>query len=358
MKILFLTPYPKGQAPSQRFRFEQYFHVLESKGWTLQHQSFLNQTGWQILYSKGHTFQKVLILVKGFGKRLLLLVRMHSMQYVFVHRETAPFGPPILEWIIAKVFQKRIIYDFDDAIWLTDKKDESKIEKYLRHRSKVSRICKWSYRTSCGNQYLADYAKQFSQQVIITPTTIDTTKLHNPELYPEIPSSTRIVIGWTGSHSTLKYIDSIVPVIQKLQASYSFVDFLVIANQKPDLNISRMEFIKWKKETEAQDLLKIDIGIMPLPNDDWSRGKCGFKALQYMAMKKPCVASPVGVNSEIIEHGVNGFLAESPEEWFNHLENLVRDKNLRIQMGEAGRKKIIENYSVTSNTSTFLSLFE
>jgi glycosyltransferase involved in cell wall biosynthesis len=283
---------------------------------------------------------------------------MHSVKYVFIHRETAPFGPPIFEWIIAKILHKKIIYDFDDAIWLTDKKNESRIEHYLRHRSKVSRICKWSYKTSCGNSYLADYAKKFSQRVIINATTIDTMKLHNPELYPEISSPKRIVIGWTGSHSTLKYIDSIVPVIQKLQAAYSFVDFLVIANRKPDLNILRMEFIEWKKGTEAEDLLKIDIGIMPLPDDDWSRGKCGFKALQYMAMKKPCVASPVGVNLEIIEHGINGFLAESPEEWYNHLENLVCDKNLRQRVGEAGRKKIIENYSVASNTSTFLSLFE
>src|SRR5690606_28051456 len=117
-------------------------------------------------------------------------------------------------------------------------------------------------------------------------------------------------------------------------------------------------FLRWNKETEAEDLLKIDVGIMPLPNDEWSRGKCGFKALQYLAMKKPCVASPVGVNSEIIEHGVNGFLAESSEEWFIHLENLVRDESLRLQMGQAGRKKIIDHYSVVSNTSTFLSLFE
>lgn len=358
MKILFLTPYPKGQAPSQRFRFEQYFKALESNGWTLHHQSFLSQPDWLILYSKGHVFQKLLILVKGYGKRLLSLLRMHHVKYVFIHRETAPFGPPILEWIIAKILRKRIIYDFDDAIWLTDKKNESKIEKYLRYRSKVGSTCKWSYKISCGNRYLAEYAKKFNQQIIINPTTIDTTVLHNPELYSETPTTEGVIIGWTGSHSTLKYIDSIVPVIQKLQAVYSFVDFLIIANEKPDLNISRMKFIRWTRETEAEDLLKIDIGIMPLPDDEWSKGKCGFKALQYMAMKKPCVASPVGVNSEIVEHGVNGFLAENSEEWYNHLEKLVRDKALRQQMGQSGRQKIIKNYSVASNTSTFLSLFE
>src|SRR5690606_4454603 len=168
----------------------------------------------------------------------------------------------------------------------------------------------------------------------------------------------KITIGWTGSHSTLKYLKEIEPVLQYLETKYPHVQILIIADKKPDLQLQNLEFIKWNKETEAEDLSKIDIGIMPLPDDEWSKGKCGFKALQYMAMEIPCVISPVGVNAQIIDHGINGFLAESDQAWITHLEHLINNQSARVLLGKAGRKKIIENYSVLSNTANFLSLFE
>jgi glycosyltransferase involved in cell wall biosynthesis len=358
MKILFLMPYPKGEAPSQRFRFEQYFHAAGKKDWTLRHQSFLTHSDWLILYSKGHTFQKLFTLVKGYSKRLSLLYRTRSVQYVFIHRETVPVGPPVFEWIIAKVFRKKIIYDFDDAIWLTDKTNESCLEKALRWRSKVASICRWSYKVSCGNAYLADYARQLNPNVVVNPTTIDTEALHNPELFAVEKDPARITIGWTGSHSTLKYLETLTPVLQHLEEKYNHVDFLLIADRNPQLPLNRVTFIPWSKESEARDLMKMDIGIMPLPDDAWTRGKCGFKALQYMAMEVPCVASPVGVNSEIVRHGETGYLAHGEHAWIECLEKLINDARLRIRLGKAGRQQVIRHYSVVSNTARFLSLFD
>lgn len=356
-QIGFLIPYPLKQAPSQRFRFEQYHSILTKSDFRYTSFPFLSGSDFQIINSRGRYALKLVILFKGFIKRLILIPLLNKFDFIFIHREATPAGPPIIEWVVAKILKKRIIYDFDDAIWLTDKTNESKIEKILRWRSKVASICKWSYKVSCGNEYLANYARQFNSNVVINPTTIDTENLHKPGVVTE-ERINKITIGWTGSHSTLKYLMEIEVVLLRIVKKYPHVQVLVIADRKPDLQIDNLVFLRWNKETEAEDLLKIDVGIMPLPNDEWSRGKCGFKALQYLAMKKPCVASPVGVNSEIIEHGVNGFLAESAEEWFIHLENLVRDESLRLQMGQAGRKKIIDHYSVVSNTSTFLSLFE
>jgi glycosyltransferase involved in cell wall biosynthesis len=357
-KILFLVPYPPGEAPSQRFRFEQYLHMLGQHGYAFRLQSFTATSDWRVLYAQGRGLHKLLILFRGFFRRLFMLATLPAYDIVFIHREVAPLGPPVFEWLIAKAFRKKIIYDFDDAIWLTDKTRESLVERMLRWRSKAGLICRWSYRISCGNAYLADYARQFNNGVVVNPTTIDTETLHNPKRYTVERDPSLVIIGWTGSHSTLKYLNGIVPVIQHLEEKFKQVEFLVIADRNPELPLRRITFIPWSKENEARDLLKMDIGIMPLPDDKWTRGKCGFKALQYLAVEIPCVASPVGVNTEIIDHGVNGFLANNTEEWLTCMEKLINDVRLRAAMGREGRKKVEALYYVSSNASRFLSLFE
>src|SRR5688572_2997271 len=358
MKILFLIPYPPEESPSQRFRFEQYFPLLLKSGHFFEVQSFLTGNNWKLFYSKGRVFQKCISLLTGFTKRIGVLFTLRKFDFVFIHREVTPIGPPIFEWTIAKIFQKKIIYDFDDSIWLTDKTNESRLEKLLRCRNKVGSICKWGYKVSCGNLYLSEYARRFNKSVVLNPTTIDTESLHNPEVTTWNRSDDRIIIGWTGSHSTLKYLHLLEPVLLKLEKDFSHVRFLVIADRKPVLSLQRLDFLKWSKETEAEDLRQMDIGVMPLPDDEWAKGKCGFKALQYMSMEIPCVISPVGVNTIIVEHGVTGFLANNETEWQTYATRLIEDKLLREQIGKAGRKKVIDNYSIRSNQRNFLSLFE
>jgi len=358
MKILFLVPYPLQQAPSQRFRFEQYFSFLTERGHTFEVRSFSDPAGWQAMASKGRMFPKFFTLVKGFLDRFLTLFRVPSAGMVFIHREATPLGPPWVEWTIAKVFKKKIVYDFDDAIWTTDRTDESFLFKKMKWRSKVRSTCRWSYKVSCGNEYLRSYAAQFNSHAVLNPTTLETEHWHNPALQVARKNESNVVIGWTGSYTTLKYLEEIESVLGRLQKEFPLVSFLVIADKKPDLNLPRLNFVPWKESTEVQDLLEIDIGVMPLPDDEWSKGKCGFKALQYMALEIPAVVSPVGVNTRLIEDGVNGFLASSPDEWYQRLSMLVRDKALRQALGKKGRLKVNNGYSVLSNKSTFLALFE
>jgi glycosyltransferase involved in cell wall biosynthesis len=358
MKILFLVPYPLQEAPSQRFRFEQYFEILASQGHTIKTQSFLSSHNWQLFFKTGNPLQKALTLIRGFLKRFFALLIVPSYDFIFIHREAAPIGPPIFEWILTKILRKRIIYDFDDAIWLTDRVQESPLLKILKWRQKIKDICRWSYRVSCGNEYLRSFALQYNSNTINNPTTIDCKNKHNPALYESKKNNDQVVIGWTGSHSTLKYLHAIEPVLQKLENQFPFISFLIIADQPPPIHLERLTFIKWNPQTEIVDLLKMDIGIMPLPDDEWSKGKCGFKALQYMALEIPSVVSPVGVNTSIINHECEGFLCRSNEEWLSALERLIVDKDLRMKLGKAGHKKVIDHYSVSSNTSNFLSLFE
>jgi glycosyltransferase involved in cell wall biosynthesis len=355
MKIAFVCPYPLDKAPSQRFRFEQYFQTLSEAGVQYDFYSFLSNHFWNNLYASKGILVNIRMLFAGFLKRFLLLLKISRYDYVFIHREATPIGPPVFEWLIAKVFQKKIIYDFDDAIWLTDKVRESLLERLIRFRSKVELICKWSYAVSCGNEYLCQYARLFANRVVLNPTTVDTDKLIPSELHGK-KNHNQVVIGWTGSHSTLKYLKELELVFVQLRTTYPEVKILVIADKKPQTNL-QINFIFWNGASEAEDLARIDIGVMPLPDDEWAKGKCGLKALQYMALGIPAVISPVGVNSQIVKNGVTGYLCKTPDEWIVALEKLIVDGALRHSLGVQGRAFVQDHYSVRSNKKLFLSLF-
>lgn len=359
IRVLFICPYPISESPSQRFRFEQYFELLQGRGFSIEAHPFLSLSTWRLIYQPGNSIPKVMGVLTGFIKRVLTLFIVPRFDFIFIHREATPLGPPWFEWIASKIFRKKVIYDFDDAIWLAPTSKENSFVTKLRWPSKIESICKWSYSISCGNNYLASFAKQFNQRVIVNPTTIDVRNVHNPNLFPSMVKSDRIVIGWTGTHSTLSYLDLVVPVIQSLEKKlHNQFEFHVIADKNPNFELSSLRFIKWSKESEIQDLLKFDIGLMPLTDDLWAKGKCGFKALQYMAIGIPVIASPVGVNKNIIDEGVNGFLCKSLSQWEEKIVQLIKDQELRKRMGDAGRFKIVNNYSLDSNSGNFLSLFE
>lgn len=352
-RILFLVPYPLGEAPSQRFRFEQYFDALRQQGVAFEVQSFLDEATWKILYQPGNTLRKAMGILSGFLRRLRILFRLSNVDLVFIHREAAPLGPPFIEWLIAHVCRKPYIFDFDDAIWLPNTSANNALAAGLKWHHKTAAICRWAFKCSCGNDFLADYARNYCNNVVVNPTTIDTTHHHNKA---KQPSQQPLAIGWTGTHTTMKYLDVLVPVLAELQQTIDFT-FIVISNQAPAFQLKSMQFIPWKKETEVDDLLRFHIGIMPLTDDDWSRGKCGFKALQYMSLGIPAIVSPVGVNTKIVDHNLNGFICNTPQEWKTALHQLLTNPQLRQSFSEQARSKIQSHYSVAANTPNFLSLF-
>jgi len=353
VKILFLTPYPLDEAPSQRFRFELFTKSIEEKGWEVRRRTFLSISSWKNLYN-GSSFIRIRSTVQGFTRRILHLVAAFNSDIVFIHRELTPFGPPLFEWLVAKVFRKKIIYDYDDAIWLPDPNEVSKIWQWLKWKSKVKWICRWSYKVSVGNEYLAAFARHHNGNVVTIPTVVN-TEIHRPTTStrdPKVP----FTIGWTGSHSTLQYLKPLIPVLQKLEQELE-VTLLVIANQDPKLNLKNYQFIHWSKEFEVEDLQKIDIGIMPLSDDQWSKGKCGFKAIQYGAVGIPSVVSPVGVNTQVVLDGKTGYLCQTHEEWEEKLRELITNPELRHTMGHAARKHIKSHYSVEAVEANFMGLF-
>ena len=191
--------------------------------------------------------------------------------------------------------------------------------------------------------------------MIVNPTTIDTRNLHN-EVRNQSKAG-RPIIGWTGTHSTLKYLKQLVPILSELEQEFDF-EFRVISNQPPELSLRSLVFVPWRKENELADLLSFNIGLMPLEDDPWAKGKCAFKALQYMALGIPPVVSPVGMNNEVVQDGVNGFLCATPDEWHDCLTRLLNESALRQRLGEAARETVESHYSVIANTQNFLHLFE
>ncbi len=353
MKVLFVVPYPPGQAASQRFRVEQWLPVLEEQHIKYKLVPFWDAATWAILYQPGHTLQKVTGLASGFLRRLLLLPTLRKYAYVFVHREATPLGPPWFEWLAAKVFREKLIYDFDDAIWLANTTSENRhVAKYKQHQ-KVARICQWSYKVSCGNHFLQKFASKYNPSALYLPTCIDTLTYHNQLKQQHTP---RVVIGWTGSHSTLPYLQLLVPVLQKLEQLYDF-DFLVIADTKPVLPLRSLKFIPWQQHTEIADLLQINVGVMPLPDTEWAKGKCAFKALQYMALGIPAVVAAVGANTTAVPDGEAGYTCATPKQWFLRLEQLLLHPTLRAEMGENGQKWVNEHYAAQAHAHTFRNLF-
>ena len=352
-RILFLVPYPLGEAPSQRFRFEQYFDALKQRGFDFDVQSFLDDATWKILYKPSNAAAKFTGILKGFLRRLLVMFKLSNYDLVFIHREASPVGPPVFEWLIAKVFDKKYIYDFDDAVWLPNTSSQNAFAAKIKWHSKTEAICRWAFRCSCGNDFLADYARQFNSNVVVNPTTIDMEHHHN-QLKNQ--SNQPVSIGWTGTHTTMKYLDEIVPVLKELEAEINF-SFVVISNKPPEFELKNLQFVPWKKETEVEDLLRFHVGIMPLSEDDWSRGKCGFKALQYMSLGIPAIVSPVGVNTKIVDDGVNGFLCNNHATWKKAIADLLSDDELRKQFSTKAIEKIKSSYSVQSNTDNFIALF-
>lgn len=350
-RLLYIAPHRPGRSPGQRFRFEQYTDFIESEGFTITYSFLLNAWDDRHFYQRGNYLLKCWIALKCVIIRLFDVLRAWRYDYIIVYREAHFWGWAIFEKLLS-MSRAALIFDFDDAIWLNDTSESNKNLSWLKSSAKTAKIARLANVVTVGNSFLADYARQSNPNVVIVPTAIDTDAYK----YRGAVDSETVTIGWIGSTTTLKHFQNAIPALTAIKQKYgNRVNFKVIVDVDYEVPELGLKSTKWCKDTEVEELNKVDIGIMPLPDDRWSCGKCGFKGIQYMALGIATVMSPVGVNTDIIEHGANGFLASTDSEWVDCLSQLIESVELRQRLGEAARKTIDERYSVRSQEGNLLN---
>lgn len=313
MKILFLST--RAAKPSFRFRVLQMLPFFEKHGHSVETQ-LLSKSPW---------------------KRWWQYQQLSGYDLVFLQKR-------LLSWAELKVVRarsNRLVFDLDDAVMYHSSGVEDP-----RRRARFRSLCEAADLVLCGNSYLVDETTNAGGNAMLIPTAIDTERFHYSMRAPR--NNTLITIGWTGSRSTNRYLNIVLPTLANFAGR---IELKVISDTAQEIDFTLLKdvprkFVRWSEETEVSEAATFDIGLMPLPEDPWTRGKCGFKALQYMALGIPAVCSPVGVNREIIHDDHDGYLAGTREEWHRALARLIRDPQLRQTIGNAGRRRVERDYAL------------
>ncbi len=313
------------------------FRALRSKGWWLTKLS--------------HTLFCVL-------RRFVQLLFISRYDVVVIHREVFPFLIPLFEnWVTSR--HPHVFFSFDDAVHIGHQ-NSAVLNHPLLYRMKygagINQVLRSSEGVIAGNRILAEHAREFNSNVVVVPTVVDTARF---EYRSPKPQSQALTIGWMGSRSTVSYLRDLEPALRRIQSCFPDLirfNFVGAPEYQPDLrNAASLPF---RLDTEVADLQTFDIGLMPLPDTDWAKGKCAFKAIQYMAVGVPVIASPVGVTVDLIRHGSNGLLAKNSEDWLDALLSLIQDFDLRDRLSRAARRTIEERYSLHVWGPRFAEVFD
>ena len=335
-----LVPYPPDTTPSQRFRTEQWMPYLREQGIRVDLLPFVDEELMELLHQPGQRAAKFAAGAAAFGRRVREVLSAARYDAILVHRGVCIAGPAVLERLLAWRGVP-VIFDFDDAIFRLHTTKANRWFGWLKFPGKTATICRLSSHVVVGNAYLAEYARQYNSRVTIVPTSIDTDHFVPQE---RNGWNGRIIVGWTGSSTSQTHLEMFEPVLRELLQRRE-VEIRVVSNREPALHDLPHTWRPWTPETEVEEIGRFDIGIMPMPDDEWSRGKCALKALQYMSMSIPTICSAVGANCEVVRHGENGLLATTAENWIASLLSLVDNAELRMKLGAGGRRTVEAHFS-------------
>lgn len=350
-KILFLSPYPFGKAPSQRLKFEQYYGYFEEHGFELKTSSFIDDKLWDVVYKPGKIIQKIIGTLRGYLRRIKDLLTIRNYDIVYIHLWVTPLGPPIFEWLV-HLFAKKIVYDIDDMIYLNNTQNRF-IDKF-KGRNKPLALMRFADAIIVCSPFLQNFCKKYNDHVTTILATYNTDAT-SPKTHAVKEITT---IGWTGTHSTMKYLSIVAEALADL-SKIRKIEFLVICNTPYQNKAIPVRNITWTAEHEISDLKQIDIGLYPLEKEEWVLGKSGNKALAYMNVGIPCIATDFGTNALVIQHKEDGFLTDNTkEDWMQWLLYLVDNPNERIRIGQNARKSVETKFSVQANRQTYLNVLK
>jgi len=337
MKILALTRYTRLGA-SSRLRTYQYLSSWENEGFQVTVSPLFNDT-----YIKGlqDGYRQPGAVLDAYWNRLRTLFSARQYDLIWIEYECLPWLPALIERLFLSSKTPYIV-DYDDAVFhYYDQHRLSIVRRILGN--KHAQLIRRASLVIAGNEYLAAYARKHGAKTVsLIPTAVDLTRYPFDPNHSETRTVSRPKVCWIGQRSTAHFLRPLASIFSRL-TSENKGEFVAIGIDAAPLNLP-MTSIPWAEDTEVASIQSCDIGIMPLTDGPFERGKCGYKLIQYMACGLPVIASPVGVNKKIVEHGINGYLAESPEEWAHALERLLQDRELREEMGKAGRLKVEKEY--------------
>jgi glycosyltransferase involved in cell wall biosynthesis len=347
MNVLALASYPV-EAAATRFRLQQFVEPLAQRGIVLTIHPFLDSKLFQHLYLQKSFARTAAGLMKSAFFRLGDVVAARKADLILIQREAMMFGPPVIEWLTARALKRPMVLDLDDATYVSyTSPTYGGLGKALKWFTKTDDLIKWAAIVTCGNRSIAEYVSGKGGQARIIPTVVDTEVFR--------PGQTRaadgpVTIGWIGTHSTFPYLESIFPALIDLAAKHDF-RLKVVGAGRDQVTIPgvRVDNAGWNMEREVKDFQSLDVGLYPLDADlyaGWAAGKSGFKAIQYMGVGVPYVATPVGAAAEIGEVGVTHLFASTRDEWYGALQTLIVDARKRKEMGEAGRRHVVEHYGL------------
>lgn len=324
MKIMIFTKY-NSTGPSSYYRNYQLIDKMSNDIY-VQTQYFWGEYYFKYVLKRHGIMKKFFMspaLIFGWAKRIFTIIFMiFDYDIIKIEKDLLPGLPVFLEYYIRYILKKKIIYEFDDAVFLTN-----------FPRNKTDKMIKVAHSIIAGNELLANYALNHNENVHIIPTGIN-FDLYSTYIKKKCCNPHKITIGWIGTSGGLKFVKSIEPALIKIEKEGIPFEFVLICNEDLEMSIKSKTFIKWERQSADLEMSKFDIGIMPLDDDEFSKYKCGFKIIQYMAMKIPVVASPIGVNKNIIKNGYNGFLAHTVDEWEFCLKELILDSTKRNNFAE------------------------
>lgn len=347
-RILIICPYPVGVAAGQRLKYEQYLDDWRAHGYTVDVAPFMDMDLWNVVYLPGHHIAKAWGVVKGYLRRLRDLWRVARYDIVYVHMWVTPLGSTLFERLVRRL-SSRLIYDVEDNIVAPQAFADdhpNPVLRWLKGRGKPRFLIRAADQVIVASDFLqAPYAALNRHgRTELIPPSLDTDRFVPADQAASSRIGELVTIGWTGTFSSEPYLDMIAPMLVDLARTERF-RMLVIGNFDYALPGVDLEVLRWTREDEVAQLQQIDIGVYPLPDDDWSKGKAGLKIIQYHAVGLPCVASHAGISPMQIEEGKTGYLVRDDAEWIAALKRLLDNGDLRLKMGRAGRQHAVNRYS-------------
>lgn len=342
-RMQYLAMQAPDASPSQRYRVEAFLPRFRARGIDTRYDWALAHAELPIFYGKQPMLAKARIAARAMTRRARSLAHLKPADVVLVQREAFFVGPAWSEWVSRR--RAPLVYDFDDAIWMKAVSEGNRSLSFLKNTAKMGDIVRQAHTVVAGNAYLADWARQFNSAVHIVPTVVDTDR-YVPRSTPR-PDTGPVVIGWSGSATTVAHFRAAIPALAEVKQRYGArVVFKLVGDPKFRSDELELQGEQWRSSEEVAQLQAMDVALMPLPDDDWSKGKCALKAIAAMSCGVPVVVSRVGVNPHVVHDGVHGFVATTHDEWVARLSQLIDDVELRRRLGANARARAVNDFSL------------